>query len=227
MTDIPYRLVRSRRRTLALVITRQGTLEVRAPLRLSPQAIEEFVDQKRDWIAARMAERERVVLPPFRWGDTVPFWGREVPVLPGEEACFDSGRFFLPQQAAGDWVRVRKALEPLYRKEAKACLSCLTEREVLRTGWNGGKVPPVRITGARTRWGSCSGRNSLNFSWRLMAAGEEEVRYVVIHELAHTQEHNHSPRFWALVEKACPAWRERRDQLRITGLRLEREGWND
>lgn len=101
MTDIPYRLVRSRRRTLALVITRQGILEVRAPLRLSPQAIEEFVDQKRDWIAARMAERERVVLPPFRWGDTVPFWGREVPVLPGEEACFDSGRFFLPQQAAG------------------------------------------------------------------------------------------------------------------------------
>lgn len=101
MTDIPYRLVRSRRRTLALVITRQGILEVRAPLRLSPQAIEEFVDQKRDWIAARMAERERVVLPPFRWGNTVPFWGREAPVLPGEEACFDSGRFSCPSKRRG------------------------------------------------------------------------------------------------------------------------------
>ena len=84
----------------------------------------------------------------------------------------------------------------------------------------------MRITGAKTRWGSCSGRNTLNFSWRLLAAEEDAVRYVVIHELAHTAEHNHSSRFWALVESACPDWRRQRESLRQTGLRLEREGWN-
>lgn len=101
---------------------------------------------------------------------------------------------------------MRKALEPLYRREAKTLLTRLTEQEVRRSGWNGGQTPPVRITGAKTRWGSCSGRNTLNFSWRLLAAEEDAVRYVVIHELAHTAEHNHSSRFWALVESACPDW---------------------
>ena len=227
MTAFSYRLVRSRRRTLALMITRLGELEVRAPLGLPQADIDRFVEQKQDWITSRLRERERASLPAFRWGDTVPFLGREAPVWSGEAPAFDGGRFFLPPGVLEeDWPGVRKALEPLYRREAKTLLTRLTEQEVRRSGWNGGQTPPVRITGAKTRWGSCSGRNTLNFSWRLLAAEEDAVRYVVIHELAHTAEHNHSSRFWALMESACPDWRRQRESLRQTGLRLEREGWN-
>ena len=228
MIPFSYRLVRSRRRTLALMITRQGELEVRAPLGLPQADIDRFVEQKRDWITSRLCERERASLPAFRWGDTVPFGGKEAPVWSGEAPAFDGGRFFLPPEVLKeDWPGVRKALEPLYRREARELLTRLTEQEIRRSGWNGGRMPPVRITGAKTRWGSCSSRNTLNFSWRLLAAEEDAVRYVVIHELAHTVEHNHSCRFWALVESACPDWRRQRESLRKTGLRLEREGWND
>ena len=72
----------------------------------------------------------------------------------------------------------------------------------------------VRITSARTRFGSCSGKNSLCFSWRLMQYPEAAIDYVVVHELAHIRHHNHSPAFYALVERYMPDWRERMALLR-------------
>ncbi|MBR6738366.1 MAG: M48 family metallopeptidase [Oscillospiraceae bacterium] len=67
----------------------------------------------------------------------------------------------------------------------------------------------LRITSARTRFGSCSGKNALSFSWRLMQYPMEAVDYVVVHELAHIREHNHSSAFYAIVERYLPDWRER------------------
>ena len=72
----------------------------------------------------------------------------------------------------------------------------------------------VRITSARTRFGSCSGRNSLCFSWRLMAYPPEAVDYVVVHELAHITVKNHSPAFYRVVERYLPDWRQRRELLK-------------
>ncbi|MBR7150378.1 MAG: M48 family metallopeptidase, partial [Oscillospiraceae bacterium] len=60
-----------------------------------------------------------------------------------------------------------------------------------------------------TRFGSCSGKNALSFSWRLMQYPMEAVDYVVVHELAHIREHNHSSAFYAIVERYLPDWRER------------------
>lgn len=72
----------------------------------------------------------------------------------------------------------------------------------------------VKITAARTRFGSCSGKNSLCFSWRLMDYPEAAIDYVVVHELAHIAHKNHGPQFWALVERYMPDYRERRAMLR-------------
>ncbi|MBE6777909.1 MAG: M48 family metallopeptidase [Ruminococcaceae bacterium] len=72
----------------------------------------------------------------------------------------------------------------------------------------------VRITSAQKRFGSCSGKNSLCFSWRLMQYPPEAVDYVVVHELAHVIHHDHSAAFWALVEKHMPDYRQRQDLLR-------------
>lgn len=82
-----------------------------------------------------------------------------------------------------------------------------------------GLVPTgVRITSARTRFGSCSGKNSLCFSWRLMQYPMQAVDYVVVHELAHIRHHNHSAAFHALVESVLPDHRERRKLLRSLPL---------
>lgn len=111
MTAFSYRLVRSRRRTLALMITRLGELEVRAPLGLPQADIDRFVEQKQDWITSRLRERERASLPAFRWGDTVPFLGREAPVWSGEASAFDGGGFSCRR---GYWRRIGRGCGKLW-----------------------------------------------------------------------------------------------------------------
>ena len=73
----------------------------------------------------------------------------------------------------------------------------------------------VKITSAQKRFGSCSGKNGLCFSWRLMAYPIEAIEYVVVHELAHIRHHNHSPAFYALIEKYMPDYRRRQKLLKI------------
>jgi len=105
------------------------------------------------------------------------------------------------------------ALEAKLRAKAK---ELLPRRAAHFAGQMGVTPAQVKVTGAKTRWGSCSSKGNLNFSWRLMLADEEAIDYVVVHELAHLREMNHSPRFWAVVEAAMPDYRQRR--LRLKGL---------
>jgi predicted metal-dependent hydrolase len=78
----------------------------------------------------------------------------------------------------------------------------------------------MRITGAKTRWGSCSRKRSINFSWKLIMAPIEVVDYVVVHELAHITHHNHSKNFWAVVNQTYPKWRESRQWLNANSGKL-------
>ena len=79
----------------------------------------------------------------------------------------------------------------------------------------------VGVTSARGRWGSCSGDNAIHFSFRLIYAPKDVIEYVVVHELAHTKHHNHSPLFWAEVEKFVPDWKKKRAWLKQNGGFME------
>lgn len=84
-----------------------------------------------------------------------------------------------------------------------------------------GIVPSsVKINTAKTKWGSCSGKNSLNFSCRLMLADDETIDYVIIHELAHIKEHNHSCKFWDIVRKYCSEYKKCKQELKKLELRI-------
>ena len=83
----------------------------------------------------------------------------------------------------------------------------------------------ISITSAKTRWGSCSGKNNLNFTWRLMMAEPEVIKYVIIHELAHIKEKNHGKRFWTLVEQYEPEYKTKKEKLRQLAIRLDCDGW--
>ena len=91
--------------------------------------------------------------------------------------------------------------------------------------YKGCEVTAVKINSAKGRWGSCSGKNSLNFSWRTVLASDDAIDYVVVHELAHTIEHNHSSRFWNIVEKTLPDYRRRESEFKALSDRLARENW--
>lgn len=168
----PYELIRSRRKTLALEITQDCQVVVRAPQRLSQAKIDAFVSGHAAWIARHLAQqRQRAASRP--------------PAPTPEEivALKAQARAVLPEKTA-QW-------------SAKL-----------------GLVPTgVKITSARKRYGSCSGKNSLCFSCFLMRCPEEAIDLVVVHELCHIREKNHGPRFYALLEQALPDWRERKKLL--------------
>ena len=172
MSTVPYVLVRSARKTLALEITRDGKIVVRAPVRLAQRRIDQSVEEHQEWIREHLAVQQR---------------RRENhPEPDGEERqkLIQLAKDVLPQK-----VRYYSDIMGLFP-----------------TG--------ISITNAEKRFGSCSWKNRLCFSWRLMMYPEEAVDYVVVHELAHIQHKNHGKDFYRCVEKVMPDWRERRKLLK-------------
>ena len=168
----PYELIRSRRKTLALEITRDCRVVVRAPLRMSEKRIRAFVEVHQAWVTQHLArQRQRA--------DSAP--------PPPTEAEIE-------------------ALKARARAELPPKVAFWSEKMgVTPTGF--------KVTTARKRYGSCSGKNSLCFSCFLMNCPEEAVELVVVHELCHIREKNHGPRFYALLEHYLPDYRERKKLL--------------
>lgn len=215
-----YRLVRSRRKTIAICIDRDGGVTVRAPLHAANSLIERFVLEKQRWILEKSGQMQRLSRErnsfAVRPGGVLPFLGKNYPVKEGNAVSFDGTAFFVPPE---DYEIFRPKLEALYREAAKQVIPERVAYFSQKTGW---KPAGVRVGSAKTSWGSCSGKNSLNFTWRLILAPPEQVDYVVVHELAHLKEHNHSARFWRLVESVLPDYAARRAALKKLGCELQK-----
>jgi len=222
---IPYTLTRTNRKTIALHV-RNGALEVRAPFKAPVRDIEKFVASKEKWITGklavsneRLAQRENFSLT---YGDMVTYRGKEYPITAkdGNRAGFDGARFHMPPGLMPD--QIKAVCVQVYRLLAKRDLT----NRALHFAERMSVMPTaVKINGAKTRWGSCSTKKSLNFSWRLIMAKDDVVDYVVVHELAHIMEMNHSERFWAVVESVLPDFRERQGELKALQRRLGAEDW--
>jgi predicted metal-dependent hydrolase len=115
------------------------------------------------------------------------------------------------RQEARKTLRLTEAEEALCRAQAKAYLQQKCRHF---SGIMGLRYGEIKVNGAKTRWGSCNRKGGLNFTYRLMFVPEELRDYVVVHELAHLKEMNHSDRFWAVVEQVMPDYRARRKRLR-------------
>lgn len=220
MRKTDYQLIRSKRRTIAICIGRDGSVTVRAPHRTALNTIERFVSEKENWIQEKStqmseqeADRKRFCVSP---GSQLPLLGKNYSVELGSGVAFDGTRFFVPDQ---DYTVFRPKLEQLYKNLARQIIEQRVQHYSKLTGW----VPEgVRIGSAKTSWGSCSGQNKLNFTWRLVLAAPEQIDYVVVHELAHLKEHNHSARFWKLVEGIFPDYLSRRARLKKLGENLQK-----
>jgi predicted metal-dependent hydrolase len=212
MTD--YTLIRSRRRTAAIHI-KDGNVEVRAPLKMPKRDIDRFVASKEKWITERLAQsrlyaEQREVFS-LNYGDTVTLRGVEYPLTAkdGKRAGFDGAYFYLPPDLMPE--QIKYTVVQIYRRLAK---SHLVERIDYYAGLMKASPTAVKINGAKTRWGSCSAKKSINFSWRLVMSDDAEIDYVVVHELAHITEMNHSTRFWAIVAGVLPDYKERQKRLK-------------
>ena len=153
--DISYQWIRSRRKTIAIQIDRNGQVILRTPYGITKRQAEKFLDEKKDWILKNIRQVEN------RKTDQI---------MISEEQRREGIHDALPI-----WITIREQ---------------------------------------KTRWGSCSSKGNLNFNWKLVLLAPELLDYVVVHELAHRREMNHSKDFWKIVEAELPDYRERRRRLK-------------
>ena len=220
------RLIRSKRKTTAIIVEVDGTVTVRAPKRARRADIEAFVAAKEAWIRKKQAlarEQFPMVAPKqyveeelfFYLGVQYPLMlvARQRPALTLLE-----GKFCLAQAAQ---PRGRETFERWYRAQARAVVG---ERAAHYAAQFGFTFKKLRINGARTRWGSCSSSGALNFTYRLVMAPLDVIDYVVIHELVHFEHPNHSQTFWGRVAALWPEYKEQKAWLDQNGRMLTLDG---
>ena len=215
------RLVRSRRKSVAVIVLPDGALEVRAPLGLPGGRIQEFVESHTDWIQ-KQQRRARLAAPlpakKFTDGESFLFLGQSHPlrIVPHQRPAlaFDGKTFRLSRSGL---PKAREYFARWYKTQAQDMLTAYVQALATEHGFTYQKV---RISSARTRWGSCSSKGTLSFTWRLMMAPLEVVNYVLMHELLHTKIHNHSKIFWHGMVKLLPDYWQQRTWLRKNGKYL-------
>ena len=213
------KVIRSRRRTLSLEINESAEVIVRAPLKMPEQIIERFVYDKRLWIDQKTSilkakQRDQVK---YEKGELFLYLGvnYELDITEKFKNFFFDDKFFLP-------IKKKDSAEKLfitwYKQQAAIVIP---ERVLYFSKIMGLSYNTVKLTSAKKRWGSCSGRNNLNFTWRLIMSPLDIIDYVIVHELAHVVQKNHSKKFWGIVEKYIPDYKERRKWLREFGFKLK------
>lgn len=179
---VEYDLIRSKRKTLAIYVKSDGSVEVRAPIKISSEYIDDFVAKKKTWI-----EKAR-------------------------------HRFQMNREENREMIHVSPEEIILYKKKAVAYMEsrCPYFAEKMGVEYN-----RISINKAKTRWGSCSAKGNINFTYRLLFAPQEAIDYVIVHELAHLKEMNHSKKFWSIVEEILPDYKQRRKLLREHQMKVE------
>ena len=223
---IPFRLRRSERKRLRIVVKPDLTVTADAPRGSTKEEVEEAVRAKARWVTRQVDSfTEFHPLPtPRRYvsGETLVYLGRQyrLKVEEGERAQAKlRGRYLhvrVPDR--GDRAAVRRAVERWYRGRAEEVFGRYLGRCLEVAGRHGVSEPVLVIREMRTRWGSCSAGGRLTLNLKLVQAPVHGIEYVIMHELCHLVHHDHSAAFYRLLGRCIPDWERRREVLR--GVRL-------
>jgi hypothetical protein len=180
--------------------------------------IETMVRESERWILRKIAEWSGRRIPAVEWRDgaALQYLGEPITlrIAPGGRAHAEMvDRELRVKVRAGGDDEVRRAVVRWYKR---AALEILHERTTALAHAAGIAPPQVIISSAMARWGSCNTRREVRLAWRLLKAPVKLVDYVICHELAHLRQMNHSPAFWAEVERQCPDYRQLRAELFAT-----------
>ena len=184
--ELPYTLIRSKRKSYAISISPDGQITVRVPLVTSDREVRQILSQKQHWIVTKYLEQQEKQIN---------------------------------KPVSGLTDAQRNALTQRYIVAAK---EYFPKRAAYFRQFTGGTYNRITIRDQKTRWGSCSSRGNLNFNCLLMLAPPEIIDYVIVHELCHRREMNHSPLFWQEVERVLPDYKRRRKWLKDNGERIMR-----
>lgn len=175
----PYEIIYSSRKTLAIQITADGTVKVRAPKKCTKASIESFLKEKESWILKYVNKAKEN--PPAK-------------------------KTLLSAQERNHYIRIARDIFSQKTAYYASIMHVTYGR--------------ISIREQKTRWGSCSSVGNLNFNWRLIFAPEEVLNYIVVHELAHRREMNHSQAFYAVVKSVLPDYKKSQKWLHDNGHTL-------
>jgi predicted metal-dependent hydrolase len=215
-------IIRTKRKTIALIVHRDGTLLVRAPLRASTRQIQELVEKKAGWILSKQ-ELVKTIYPKtrpkeYQNGEEFLYLGKSYPleIVDGSKLpVFLDDHFVLDKKKLPN---AEMTMTRWYKEQAKQVAAVRASQYAGQWKFNFGQI---KITSARTRWGSCSGRGTLSFTWRLVMAPLPVIDYVVVHELVHLIHKNHRREFWGQVETILPNYKQSIQWLELNGHMLQ------
>ena len=218
MSEIPYKIVRSKRKTLALTIDSEAQLVVRAPMKLGEDVIKDFIRKKEKWIIDKQrqvmdyATKQSAFI--LEDGENVLYFGKSYAVLRRDtaEIAIEGNFLIVPETMTLDgfaaWMKEQG--NDIIRERADYYANLL-----------GVKYSSVKMSEAKRRWGSCGTGNTLNFAWRLVMCPQSVIDYVVVHELSHITYKDHSAKFWTRVATVMPSYKEAQDWLRLNRKLME------
>lgn len=215
---ISYTLKRSpRRRSIGLQINDQG-LTVSMPLRASEKWLHSVLLEKAQWVVEKLDSWKSKTAPVQKWADGEPilfrgetFILRIIPGLFSAQPQLTSSELIVHVVDTANRISANKKIIKWYKHEAERVFAeCVEHFAPLMS------VSPreIKLTSARTQWGSCTAQGVVRLNWQLVSMPLHLIDYVVVHELAHLLEMNHSPAFWRVVERACPDYAKMRRELR-------------
>ncbi len=217
---VSYIVKRSgRARHVRLEVRPEVGLTVVVPRTYELDELPGLLEKKTRWVLDKLAKhgqaRQSASKKGLEDGDSIPYLGRALRIVqrPGQRDV-DGVRLIrnsLVVTVGSGRARIHLLLEQWYRGQASRLLRQRVDKLAARLGVSYNRF---FIRGQKTRWGSCSQKGNLSFNWKLTMAPEPVIDYVIIHELAHLREMNHSKGFWQLVAQNCPAWRERKKWLK-------------
>lgn len=224
--EFPVEVIRTdRRRSASIYLDGEG-IKVRIPKGLSDNYVRDLITRKSPWIKRKLREVELTAPPKpkeFVSGETFSYLGRNyrLKVLSGDTPSLKLKRGYLEASISGSSKtreeEVKSLLVDWYRKHAEKRLEEKTRRyaKILQVEPN-----RVSIKDYKSRWGSCSTTGDVSYNWRIVMAPHRIVDYVVVHELCHLLEHNHSATYWRHVERIIPDFEEYREWLKQNSKRL-------
>ena len=222
---ISYLLEHRVRRTVGLKITADG-LVVHAPQRIFAFQLNQILQEKSNWILSKLKHRAATQVEKIEWvdGEHLLYLGQDIQLQIIENSTNKSPNFSanvlsLATPTPNNHALISRKVIQWYKNQGALDFSRRLEILAAKLGV---ATPPLTLSNAQSRWGSCNSRGEVRLSWRLLQAPPHIINYVICHELAHLKQMNHSAKFWTVVEQLFPNYKAAEKELKALSSQLHR-----
>lgn len=222
--ELNYRVIYSNRKKLTITVERDRSVVVYAPEGTLPEKVQSIIEAKRLWIYEKTRHQQKYDSLPHApgkelvAGESLPYLGRNyrIELVDGDGGIQFTQKFLVPRSLIGN----KQVFQDWYKEKAKERIL----PRVLQHAKNLGVIyKEAKIGDSKLRWGSCTPNDNIIFNWRLIKAPMFAIDYVIVHELAHLLEPNHTPRFWNIVKAQIADMEKAKEWLKAHGAELEEE----